>query len=343
MELLQVEQEASVPWIVWAAFVKTVLFVVCLGLLYKAVTVYTKGVCRSTQQMDGKTVIITGGNAGIGKETAMELARRKARVILACRNLEKANEAAREILAETGQSVVVKHLDLASFKSVRKFARDIVDTEARLDVLINNAGMIHDSNTVKLTEDGYEVCFQSNYLSHFLLTVLLLDLLKKSAPSRIINLSSVLHFFGSIQYFEDKARGTYPWKYPLLVYSNTKLAINAFTRVLSKKLIDYGVTVNSLHPGTVKTNIANEAPGLLTFLFMLCNFYGKTPKEGAQTTLHLALEPSLEKTTGVYFVDCSKARVAFSLLNRDLSERVFEATVKLVNLDDSEIGKLLDT
>lgn len=343
MELLEADKGLGTFWFVWAATINTLLFAIGAGLVYKAFSLFTKGVCRSTQQMDGKTVIITGGNAGIGKETAKELARRRARVILACRNMEKANRAAQEILDETEQKVVVKHLDLASFKSVREFAQDIVRTEARLDVLINNAGMIHDSNTVKLTEDGYEVCLQSNYLSHFLLTVLLLDLLKKSAPSRIINLSSVLHHFGSIEQLEDKARGTHRWKYPLLVYSNTKLAINAFTRVLARKLIDHGVTVNCLHPGTVKTDIANEAPGILTFLFMLCNLYGKTPREGAQTTLHLALDPGLEKVTGCYFEDCRRARVSYRLLNRDLSEKVFGLTAKLVNLDASEMSKLLDT
>ncbi|CAN7937953.1 unnamed protein product [Ixodes hexagonus] len=333
-------------WFAWAAFVNSLLFVVVAGLLYKAFTMYTKGVCRSKQQMDGKTVIITGGNAGIGKETAKELARRKARVILACRNLEKADKAAQEILRETHQRVVVKHLDLASFKSVLEFAQDIIQTEARLDVLINNAGMIHGGSDV-LTEDGFEVCFQSNYLSHFLLTFLLLDLLKKSAPSRIINLSSVLHHFGSIEHFEDKARGTYPWKYPLFVYSNTKLAVTAFTRVLAKKLVEHGqqpVTVHGSAPGLILTVTfqSEKKEGITGYIAGSC-LWRPTPREGAQTTLHLALEPSLEKVTGHYFEDCRKARVSYRLLNRDLSERVFALTAKLVNIDGSEMGKLLST
>ncbi|KAM7281902.1 retinol dehydrogenase 11 [Ixodes scapularis] len=113
------------------------------------------------------------GVAGIGKETAKELARRKARVILACRNLEKADKAMQEIFEETQQKVVIKRLDLASLRSVREFADDILKTESRLDVLVNNAGLINDTSKVQLTEDGYEVCFQSNYLGHFLLTILL--------------------------------------------------------------------------------------------------------------------------------------------------------------------------
>ncbi|XP_075535242.1 retinol dehydrogenase 11-like isoform X4 [Dermacentor variabilis] len=219
----------EITWLIRAALV-----LVVAGLCLKAYVLYSKRVYRGTTTMSGKTVIVTGGNAGIGKETAKELARRKARVILACRNLQRAQAAARDIFAETGEAVVVKQLDLCSFKSVRAFAADVVRTEPRLDVLINNAGNIPDK--LMLTEDGYEVGLQSNYLGHFLLTILLTELLKKSAPSRVVNLSSVLHHFGTTWRIEEQAKGTYGWRTPLLTYCNTKMAMVLFTRALAPRL-----------------------------------------------------------------------------------------------------------
>ncbi|XP_070387586.1 uncharacterized protein [Dermacentor albipictus] len=215
-------------------FIRAALVLVVAGLCLKAYVLYSKRVYRGTTTMSGKTVIVTGGNAGIGKETAKELARRKARVILACRNMQRAQKAARDIFAETGEAVVVKQLDLCSFKSVRAFAEDVVRTEPRLDVLINNAGNIPDK--LMLTEDGYEVGLQSNYLGHFLLTILLTELLKKSAPSRVVNLSSVLHHFGTTWRIEEQAKGTYGWRTPLLTYCNTKMAMVLFTRALAPRL-----------------------------------------------------------------------------------------------------------
>ncbi|KAM7300809.1 retinol dehydrogenase 11-like [Ixodes scapularis] len=224
-----------------------IVLLVAVGLLcLKLYLVHSKGVCRSTQTLEGKTVIVTGGNAGIGKETAKELARRKARVILACRNLEKADKAMQEIFEETQQKVVIKRLDLASLRSVREFAEDILKTESRLDVLVNNAGLINDRSKVQLTEDGYEVCFQTNYLGHFLLTILLSELLKKSAPSRVINLSSILHHIGSTANLHDKATGNHPWTHPVLVYSNTKMAMLVFSRALAAKLKPH---VKTCQPG----------------------------------------------------------------------------------------------
>ncbi|XP_040069056.1 retinol dehydrogenase 13-like, partial [Ixodes scapularis] len=152
---------------------KIIILLVAVGLTLKIYCECTKGKYRGSQGMAGKTVIITGGNSGIGKETAKELARRKARVIIACRNIEKARKAAPEIFEDTEQQVTIKLLDLQSFKSVREFANDIINTEPRLDVLINNAGMTNESRNPDLTEDGCEPCFQANYLGHFLLTVLL--------------------------------------------------------------------------------------------------------------------------------------------------------------------------
>lgn len=319
------------------------LLIVGLACL-KLYLVHSKGVFRSTQMLDGKTAIVTGGNAGIGKETAKELARRRARVILACRNLEKADKAAQEIYEATQQKVIVKRLDLASLKSVREFADDILKTEPRLDVLVNNAGLINDSSKVQLTEDGYEVCFQSNYLGHFLLTILLSELLKKSAPSRVINLSSILHHIGSAARLRDIATGKHPWTHPVLVYSNTKMAMLVFTRALAAKLKPHGVTVNAVHPGPVKTSIV-EGTSLSVSLFFtfIFNFFGKTPQEGAQTSIYAAVEPALASQTGKYLVDCKKDWISWNALGRNRAQEVFEASLKLVQLDAVQVEKQLQS
>ena len=179
---------------------------------------------------------MTGANTGIGKETALDFAQRGARVILACRDEEKAKDAARDIIAETGSDkVVVRIVDLGSFESVRAFAKLINETEERLDILVNNAGL---SGTYRLTKDGYESIFQVNYLSHFLLTLLLMEKLKKSSPSRIVNVSSMGHdtksadFRGQLEDFTPSKEKCDLWRR----YCQSKLAQVVFTNDLSRRL-----------------------------------------------------------------------------------------------------------
>ncbi|CAN7940586.1 unnamed protein product [Ixodes hexagonus] len=240
MEPFEADEDFSLLWLLWPPFAKTVVVFGITLLFVKSYMLYCKGVCSSTASMEGKTVVITGGNGGIGKETAKELVRRKARVIIACRNLKKAEVAAQEIFEETKQRVIIRHLDLASFKSVREFADSILKTEPRLDVLINNAGVMVDHPEVELTEDGYETCFQTNFLGHCLLTLLLLGLLKRSAPSRVVNLSSFLHHLGSVDNLQAKAKGTESRLHSMFTYFHTKLAIIMFTRALAAKLKGHG-------------------------------------------------------------------------------------------------------
>ena len=184
----------------------------------------------------GKTAVVTGANTGIGKETALDFAQRGARVILACRDGDKAKDAAREITAETGSDkVVVRILDLGCFESVRAFAKLINETEERLDILVNNAGL---SGTYILTKDGYESIFQVNYLSHFLLTLLLIEKLKKSAPSRIVNVSSLGHEAKDADFRGHLEDFTPPKETCDLVsrYCQSKLAQVVFTKDLSRRL-----------------------------------------------------------------------------------------------------------
>lgn len=180
---------------------------------------------------EGKTVIITGGNTGIGKETARDLAWRKARVILACRDVKRGMEAAFEIMESTGnKDVEVKKLDLSSFQSVRDFAAEVNSEEKKIDILINNAGYF---GPYQKTKDGLENTLQVNYLSHFLLTNLLLAKLKSSTPSRIINLSSRQHWDGAINF--DNLQGEKGYSM-VAAYNQSKLAMLLYTKQLSRQL-----------------------------------------------------------------------------------------------------------
>ena len=231
------------------------LFGLCAALiiLYYIFRVYkVNGVpCRSKQRLDGKTVIITGGNTGIGKEVALDLAKRGGRVIIACRDLTRGATAQKEIVRESGNdSVVLRKLDLASMKSIHEFADQILEEESRIDVLICNAGVMF--IPYQLTEDGFEMQFGVNHLGHFLLTNLLLDRIKESAPSRIVVVASLAHYTGYLD-FEDMMWSK--WYNPQLSYCRSKLANVMFARELSKRIKGSGVTVCSLHPGTVYTEI----------------------------------------------------------------------------------------
>ena len=183
----------------------------------------------------GKTVVVTGANTGIGKETALDLVKRGAKVILACRDEQRATDAAKDIIAETGSDkVLVRIVDLSSFESVRAFARLINETEERLDILVNNAGFI---GSYQLTKDGYESIFQVNYLSHFLLTLLLLDKMKKSVPSRIVNVSALAHEFKSANLqLDDFVLSKEKVSQGFERYAQSKLAQVVFTKELSRRL-----------------------------------------------------------------------------------------------------------
>ncbi|CAN7939591.1 unnamed protein product, partial [Ixodes hexagonus] len=325
----------------WVILTELYVRVAAAALCIFAVFV-RKTMCDTDASMEGKTVIVTGGSSGMGKETAKELVRRKARVIIGCCDLAEANRAALEIFEETRQLVVVKHLDLASFKSVRGFAKDIIATESRLDVLINNAGVLLGPGGPRLTEDGYERAFQINYLGHLLLTLLLVEMLKKSAPSRVVNVSSMLHHLGNVDRFEERARGTHPVTDPVAAYCNNKLAVSICTRALAQKLKDKGVTVNSVHPGVVKTPIAANSPRLVaSFFCSLQEICGKTPFQGAQTAIYLAVHPEVSQETGRYYSDCQEGWLSYKAKSPRVAEDVFQASVRLLDLDDS-IGQILD-
>ncbi|KAJ9593667.1 hypothetical protein L9F63_014792, partial [Diploptera punctata] len=279
-----------------------------LIILTIAVRIYiriTTGICKSTRRMDGKTVIVTGANTGIGKETAHDLAQRGAKVILACRDLKRGKEACENIIEKTGnKKVVLRHLDLSSLASVRKFANEIIKTELRLDVLINNAGAGGLGN--KKTTDGLLIGMQINHFGPFLLTCLLLDLMKKSSPSRIIMVSSFNH---KLAKFDIDNLNSEKWFSDVQVYNCSKLANVLMANELANKLkgTEKKVwTVNSLHPGAVKTEILRRVPSFVLFFVnsLLIRPFFKNVRDGAQTTIHLAVSEEVEGVTGKYFADC---------------------------------------
>lgn len=215
------------------------------------------GVCRSLAKLDGKTVIITGANTGIGKETAIDLAKRNARVILACRSLEKGKNAEVDVRrASKSNDVYFRLLDLSSFSSIRNFAQKVLEEESRLDILINNAGVMY--CTYCKTEDGFETQFGVNHLGHFLLTNLLLDRIKKAPEGRIVNVSSIGHTLtNGLDLDTINSEEKYN-RYD--AYHKSKLANVLFTIALAKRLEGTNVTTNSLHPGAVDTQLSRHIP-----------------------------------------------------------------------------------
>lgn len=286
--------------------------------------------CTCLDRLDGKTVLVTGGGEGIGRETAADLARRGARVIIAARNLTKLTEAA-EYIRRTASSdnVVIKQLDLASLASVRAFAADIMASEASLHILINNAGVMRTPYTK--TQDGFEMQFGVNHLGHFLLTNLLLGMLKASAPSRVVVVSSRAHFRCSLDF--DDLMGDKGYD-PGAAYCKSKLANVLFAKELANRLGGTGVTAYSLHPGVIGTGLQQHLPAYVRLLSnsFVGRFIQKTPEQGAQTTIHCAVCPDLEQSSGAYFSDCAVVEPSKAALDQDAATRLWMESERLVGL-----------
>ncbi|XP_038137108.1 retinol dehydrogenase 13 isoform X2 [Cyprinodon tularosa] len=306
---------------------------ICVVVLRKWIS---GGVCRCSVRLDGKTVLVTGANTGIGKETCRDLAGRGARVVMACRDLTRAERAAEEVRHSTGNgNVVIRHLDLASVYSVSQFAKDFLDSEERLDILINNAGVMMCPRWI--TEDGFETQLAVNHLGHFLLTNLLLPLLKSSVPSRVINVSSIAHQGGRID-FDDLFFSRRPYS-ALESYRQSKLANVLFTRELARRLKGSGVSAFCLHPGVIRTELSRHVEGWFPLLGALLRIPAwllmKTPKEGSQTTVFCAVTPGLEELSGKYFCDCAEKEVAPEGRDDEAAQRLWEESARLVRLNDT--------
>ena len=274
----------------------------------------------------GKTCMITGSNTGIGKETARQLAVLDAHIIMVCRNQEKGEQAKEEIIRTTdNKNIELLICDLASLNDVKRFADEFLQTHSNLHVLINNAGVFHMKRTT--THDGYESTFAINYLAHYYLTELLLPLLKKSSPSRIINLSSDIH-----RYFKIKMKD------PLLekgymgqqAYSNSKTAMVLFTNKLVRELEGSEITVNTVNPGHVKTQMTTI--GLSKFFRKMSDLIPnhRTVEQGAETSVYVASSSDLEGITGKYFNDCKESKTAKMTKDIHKQDILWELSKRLV-------------
>jgi len=263
--------------------------------------------------MEGQTCMVTGSNSGIGKVIATEAARMGATVVMVCRNRERGEEALKEIRQKTRSDKIQLILaDLSSQMQIRQLANDFTNHFERLDVLVNNAGTIFRERSV--TEDGYESTFAVNHLGPFMLTGLLLDTLKASAPARIVNVGSHAHKMTNFS-LDEVTSNTKKYK-PFRVYAGSKLANLCFTYDLAEKLEGTGVTVNCVHPGAVATGMLNHGPKWLAFILAL---FFLTPEKGAETAIELMASPDYADATGHYYY--KKKKVKSSPRSHDLAFR----------------------
>lgn len=278
--------------------------------------------------MRDKLCLVTGANSGIGRATAEELARRGATVVMLCRDRGR-GEAARARIASRvdGARLELLIADLGSQRSVRRAAEEFKSAHPRLDVLINNAGVFWGRRQV--TGDGLEATFAINHLGHFLLTQLLEEELKASAPSRIVNVSSSAYKAARLNLADLQSERGYD---AMRAYGNSKLANILFTYELARRLDGSGVTANCLHPGVVRTRIGRNAPPLIWLFFLVMKPLLLSPAKGAATTVYLAASPEVERVSGKYFVKQVPQPTAARTYTEETARRLWELSEKLADL-----------
>jgi len=281
-----------------------------------------------SRPMAGKTVLITGGTAGIGRATAMGLATMGAHLGITGRDRGRTEEAAAEIRAASGGQVDVFVADLSSQPQVRRLADEVLQAYPRIDVLVNNVGGYW--NTRQVTADGLERTFALNYLAPFLLTNLLLDRLKQSAPARVVTVASNAHTTGRIDFDDLQGERSYSGS---RAYSQSKLGNVLFTYELARRLAASAVTADALHPGVVNTSFGAEDPGGVQRLFVpFVRPFLKTPEQGAATSIHLASSPDLEQVSGRYFANSKPKRSSKASYDETAAARLWQVSAELVNL-----------
>ena len=292
---------------------------------------------ENNTSMAGKCVLITGGSAGIGKATALGLAALGARVAITGRDRARAEVAAIEIRTATGNpDVDAFGADLSSQAEVRRLAAEVLDAYPRLDVLVNNVGGYWASRHV--TADGLEHTFAVNHLAAFLLTELLLDRLKASAPARIVTVSSNAQSLGKIDFEDLQGERRYSGQD---AYNQSKLASVMFTYELARRLAGTGVTANVLHPGVVNSGFGAEDPSrIFKFLVPLWRPFMKTPQQGAATSIYLASSPEVEGVTGGYFANGRPRTANKASHDGAAAARLWQVSSRLVGLDGVSAGRL---
>jgi NAD(P)-dependent dehydrogenase (short-subunit alcohol dehydrogenase family) len=278
--------------------------------------------------MTGRICLITGATSGIGKAAAIELAKMNATVVMVARNKEKGEQTLVNVKQTSGNSNVdLLIADLSSMNQVRNLAEEFKQRYAKLHVLINNAGLANLRRYV--TEDGYETTFATNYLAAFLLTNLLLDTLKTSAPSRIVNVSSVAHYNAHIDFDDIQLEKNYG---TMRAYGISKLALVLFTRELARRLNGTGVTSYSLHPGAVATNIWTRPGGFARVVMTIPKLFMISPKKGAETVVYLASSPDVLGLSGEYFEKKQAKRSSEESYDESVAKKLWEVSAELTHL-----------
>jgi NAD(P)-dependent dehydrogenase (short-subunit alcohol dehydrogenase family) len=285
--------------------------------------------------MHGKICLVTGGTNGIGKATAQALVQMGATVVIVGRNAPKTAQLVEEIRAASGNKNVDSLLaDLSSQKEVRRLASEFKSKYSHLHVLLNNAGAVFMQR--QLSVDGIEMTFALNHLASFLLTNLLLDTLKASAPARIINVSSGAHTSGKIEF--DNLQGERD--YSPRVYENSKLANILFTMELARRLEGTGVTVNALHPGFVATGFGKNNGKLMDALVSLvAPLVARSPAKGAETSIYLASSPSVAGMTGKYFYNSHVIPAAPRATDMTVARKLWDESAGVVHLPNGTPAK----
>ncbi|GJQ66056.1 hypothetical protein Trydic_g4142 [Trypoxylus dichotomus] len=296
--------------------------------------------CPSKNRMDGKIVLITGGSSGLGFETAKELAKRGATIILTCRDYQKGQKAIDKIRRYAKDPKIdLKLLDVSEMGNIRRFVMLIKKYYNKIDVLINNAGIIFQPRMK--TSEGFELTLATNYLGSFLLTHLLLPLLRQAPNSRVINLTCLSHMAGRINIRDLNMDRRYS---ETEAFAQSKLALVMFTRHLASLLKNRGstTTVYAVNPGIVRnTNHLKSSPFAKSLMARISTFpwiwlFLKTPHQGSQTIIYTVVEPTLSSISGAYLSDCDITEPSEYAKNEATSKQLYEATCKMIDLKDEE-------
>lgn len=280
--------------------------------------------------MQGKTILISGATNGIGKQSALELAKMGAQIVIIGRNKAKTEETLREIQSSSGNKDVHALIaDLSSMAEVRRVADDFKKQYARLDVLLNNAGSFFSERQESV--DGYEMTFALNHLSYFLLTHLLLDRLKANAPSRIVSVSSEAHMMSPLNFDDLQSKQSYGMA-GFRPYGQSKLMNVMFTYELARRLTGTGVTANALHPGAVNTGFGKNNRGLMNIAMKIFTFFAIKVEDGAKTSVYLASSPEVEGVTGKYFDKCKQKQSSQVSYDEAAQKRLWEISEQLTGI-----------
>lgn len=275
-----------------------------------------------------KNVIVTGGSDGIGLATARQLAALGANIWIVGRNEEKTEKAVTKIISSTSNEKIGYYIaDLSVISSIRTLAETINNSLDRLDILINNAGAVFTSK--QMSGDGLEMTLALNHINYFLLTDLLLDLIKEGRNSRIINVSSSAHYSGHLDFTDLQMTGRYN---SMRVYSNSKLMNVLYTYELVRRMNGNGVTVNALHPGFVASNFGKSNGGIMKPVFNLLHSFAIDVEEGAKTSVYLASSPEVGGVTGRYFDQCRAVKSSKESYNEVVADKLWNETVRLIEL-----------